>query len=60
MLDDIINQSMEKLEEEETEINKLLSITELILNGSFTETPIKELWKSKRIAEQKKNKYNDK
>ena len=54
MLDDIINQSMEKLEEEETEINKLPSITELILNGSFTETPIKELWRSKRIAEQKK------
>ena len=44
LLDDIINQSMEKLEEEEeTEINKLPSITELILNGSFTETPIKEL-----------------
>ena len=43
LLDDIINQSIEELEEEETEINKLPSVAELILNGSFTETPIKEL-----------------
>ena len=56
MLDDIINQSIEELEEEEKEINKLPSTTGLILNGSFTETPIKELWRSKRIAGQKKKK----
>ena len=59
LVDDIINQSVEELEEEETE-KKLLSITELITNGSFTETPIKELRRSKRIAEQKKRKPYDK
>ena len=42
LFDDITNQSIEELEEEETEKNKLLSITKLITNGSFTETPIKE------------------
>ena len=37
-VDDIINQSIEELEEEETEKNNLLSISELITNGSFTAT----------------------
>ena len=65
LVDDIINQSVEELEGEETEKNKLSSITELITNGSFTETTIKELRRSKRIAEQKKenhmiNKYGRK
>ena len=41
LIDDIINQSTEELEEEETEKNNLLSITEIIKNSSFTETPIK-------------------
>ena len=41
LVDDIVNQSIEELEEEETEKNNLLSITELITNGSFTETPVK-------------------
>ena len=59
LVDDIINQSIEELEEEETEKNKLPSITELIINISFTEAPIKELGRSRRIAEKKKmiNKY---
>ena len=53
------------MEGEETEKNKLPSITELITNGSFTETPMKELRRSKGIAEQKKenhkiNKYGRK
>ena len=48
LVDDITNQSIEELEEEETEKNNLSSITELITNGSFTETPIKELRRSKR------------
>ena len=56
LIDDIINQSIEELEGEETEKNKLPSITELITNGSFTETPMKELRRSKGIAEQKKRK----
>ena len=47
LVDDIINQSIEELEEEETEKNKLLSITEFITNGSFTEKQIKELRRSK-------------
>ena len=55
LVDDIINQSIEELEEEETEKYYFPSITELITNGTFTETPIKELRRSKRIAE-KKNK----
>ena len=38
LVDDIINQSIEELEEEETEKNNLLSISELITNGSFTAT----------------------
>ena len=42
LVDDIINQSIEELEEKEAEKNNLPSITELITNGSFTETP-KEL-----------------
>ena len=53
LVDDIINQSIEELEEVK-EKNNLSSITELITNGSFTETPIKELRRSKRIAEKKK------
>ena len=56
LVDDIINQSIEELEEEETEKNNLPSITELITTDSFTETPIKELRRSKRIAEKKKQK----
>ena len=53
------------MEEEETEKNKLLPITELITNGSFTKTTIKELRKWKRITEQKNennmiNKYGRK
>ena len=55
LVDDIINQSIEELKEEETEKNKLLSITEVVTNDSFTETPIKELRRSKWIAEQKTN-----
>ena len=55
LVDDIINQSIEELDEE-TEKNKLLSTTELITKGSFTEKPIKELRRSKRINEQKKKK----
>ena len=51
---DIINQSIEEMEKEETEKNKLSSITELITNSSFTETPIKALGRSRRIVEQKK------
>ena len=47
LVDDIINQSIEELEEEETEKNKLLSITEFITNGNFTEKQIKELRRSK-------------
>ena len=47
LVDDIINQSIEELKEEETEKNKLLSITEVVTNDSFTETPIKELRRSK-------------
>ena len=59
MVDDIVNQSIEELEEE-TEKNNLLSIAELITNGSFTETPVKELRRSKRIADKKKKRklYN--
>ena len=56
LVDDIINQSIEELEEEETEKNNLPSITELITTDSFTETPIKELRRSKCIAEKKKQK----
>ena len=56
LVDDIVNQSIEELEEEETEKNNLLSITELITNGSFTETPVKEIRRSKRIADKKKKK----
>ena len=60
LVDDIVNQSIEELEEEETEKNNLLSITELITNGSFTETPVKELRRSKQIADKKKKRkpYN--
>ena len=39
LVDDIINQSIEELEEEETEKNNLLSVSQLITNGSFTGTP---------------------
>ena len=53
LVDDIVNQSIEELGEE-TEKNKLLSITELFTNSSFTKAPIKELRRSKRVAEQKK------
>ena len=35
LVDDIINQSIEELEEEETEKSNLLSITELITKGSL-------------------------
>ena len=59
LVDDIINQSIEELEEEETEKSNLLSITELITKGSSTETP-KELRRSKRIAEKNKRKPYDK
>ena len=48
LVDDIINQSIEELEEEETEKNNLSSITELVTTDSFTETPIKELRRSKQ------------
>ena len=48
LVDDIINQSIEELEEEETEKNNLPSITELVTTDSFTETPIKELRRSKQ------------
>ena len=59
LVDDVINQSIEEFEEEETEKSNLLSITGLITNGSFTETP-KELRRSKRIAEKNKRKPYDK
>ena len=35
LIDDIINQSIEELEEEKTEKIKLQSITEFITNGSI-------------------------
>ena len=59
LVDDVINQSIEEFEEEETEKSNLLSITGLITNGSFTEIP-KELRRSKRIAEKNKRKPYDK
>ena len=59
LVDDVINQSIEEFEEEETEKSNLLSITGLITNRSFTETP-KELRRSKRIAEKNKRKPYDK
>ena len=41
LVDDILNQSIEELEDKKQNKNRLLSITELITNGSFTEAPIK-------------------
>ena len=58
LVDDIINRSIEELEEEETGKNNLPKITELITNPSFTETPIKELRRSKRIADKKRKPYD--
>ena len=58
LVDDIINQSIEELEEEEPEKNNLRSITEFITNSSFTETPIKKLRSSKRIVEKRRKPYD--
>ena len=56
LVNDIINQSIEELEEE-TEQNNLPSITEIITNGSFAaETP--KLRRSKHIAEKRRKPYN--
>ena len=37
LVDDILNQSIEELEEKKTNYNNLQSIAEIITNGSFTE-----------------------
>ena len=58
LVDDIINWSIEELEEEETEKNNLPLITKVITKASFTETPIKELRRSKRIADKKRKPYD--
>ena len=56
LVNDIINQSIEQLEEE-TEQNNLLSIAEIITNDSFAvETP--KLKRSKDIAEKRQKPYN--
>ena len=56
LVNDIINQSIEELEEETEQIN-LPSITEIITNGSFAaETP--KLRRSKHIAEKRRKPYN--
>ena len=56
LVNDIINQSIEQLEEE-TGQNNLLSIAEIITNDSFAvETP--KLRRSKHIAEKRQKPYN--
>ena len=56
MVNDILNQSIEELEDE-TKQNSLPSITGIITNGSFAaETP--KLRRSKRIAEKRRKPYN--
>ena len=56
LVNDVINQSIEQLEEE-TEQNNLLSIAEIIINDSFAvETP--KLKRSKHIAEKRQKPYN--
>ena len=51
LVEDVINKSIEGLEVEE---KNLPSITQIIKNGSFTEKSVRELNRSKRIAEQRK------
>ena len=56
LVNDIINQSIEQLEEE-TEQNNLLSIAEIIINDSLAvETP--KLKRSKHIAKKRQKPYN--
>ena len=58
LVDDIINESfIEIIEENE---KNLPTIAEIIENGSFTETTVQELRRSKRTAEKNKKPYNKK
>ena len=47
--DDVINESFDEIIEENEK--NLPSVAEIIENSSFTETPVRELRRSKRIAE---------
>ena len=49
LVDDIINESFDEIIEENEK--NLPSVAEIIENSSFTETPVRELRRSKRIAE---------
>ena len=49
LVDDVINESFDEIIEENEK--NLPSVAEIIENSSFTETPVRELRRSKRIAE---------
>ena len=58
IVDDVINESFNEIIEENEK--KLAIIAEIIENSSFTETPVRELRRSKRIVANDKNLYNKK
>ena len=49
LVDDVINESFDEIVEENEK--NLPSVAEIIENSTFTETPVRELRRSKRIAE---------
>ena len=58
LVDDVITEYFDEVIEENEKT--LPTIAEIIENDSFTETPVRELRRSKRITEKNKKSYNKK
>ena len=58
LVDDVINESFDEIIEENEK--NLLTIEEIVENGSFTEAPVQEWWRSKRMAEKNKKPFDKK